>query len=45
MIVWAIICRATPVLKDDMYSVPDPLNVTSVSPKGEMTLVPYTPKV
>ncbi|KAL5513579.1 hypothetical protein ACEPAH_3978 [Sanghuangporus vaninii] len=42
MIVMSIICQARPVLKDGIYNVVDPLNVTSVAPKGEITLIPYT---
>ncbi|OCB89296.1 hypothetical protein A7U60_g3495 [Sanghuangporus baumii] len=41
MIVWGIICCSKPILKGGMYTVPDPLNVTSVAPSGEMTLVPF----
>ena len=41
MIVWAIIYRSVPVLRDGSYTVPDPLNVTSVAPEGEMTLASY----
>ena len=41
MIVWAILRRATPVLKGNSYTVPDPMNVTSVPPDGELTLVPH----
>ena len=40
MIVWSVLCRATPVLRGGAYSVPDPLNVTSVAPTGEMTMLP-----
>lgn len=41
MIVWSILIRAKPVLKGGQYTVTDPLNITSVAPKGEMTLIPY----
>ncbi|KAL5531125.1 hypothetical protein ACEPAG_4001 [Sanghuangporus baumii] len=40
MIIWAIIRRAKPELKDNSYTVSDPINVTSVPPDGELTLVP-----
>lgn len=43
MIVWSIICRATPRLEGDAFTVIDPLNVTSVPPEGELILEPLYP--
>lgn len=40
MMVWSIIARATPILRDGMYEVIDPLNTIAVPPKGELTLKP-----
>ena len=40
MIVWSILLQGTPILRNGCYIVRDPLNVTSVAPKGEVTLLP-----
>ncbi|KAH8114086.1 cytochrome P450 [Phellopilus nigrolimitatus] len=42
MIVWSIICQATPVLKGNSYRITDPLNITSVPPVGEMSFIPFS---
>ncbi|EGN93828.1 hypothetical protein SERLA73DRAFT_163251 [Serpula lacrymans var. lacrymans S7.3] len=42
MIVWSIVSKATPRLKDNTYQVVDPLNVTSVPPVGELILEPFS---
>ncbi|KZT01479.1 cytochrome P450 [Laetiporus sulphureus 93-53] len=43
MIVWSMVCRATPRLEGDAFTVIDPLNVTSVPPEGELILEPLYP--
>jgi hypothetical protein len=39
MIIWSILARATPVLEGNTFNVPDPLNVTSTAPEGELRFV------
>ncbi|KAH8108863.1 cytochrome P450, partial [Phellopilus nigrolimitatus] len=40
MIVWAILCQATPILEGNSYRIVDPLNTTSVPPEGNLMLLP-----
>ncbi|KAJ6520500.1 cytochrome P450 [Mycena sanguinolenta] len=42
IIVWSLIVKATPRLVGDKYEIVDPLNATSVPPKGELIWEPFS---
>ncbi|KAJ7238517.1 cytochrome P450 [Mycena haematopus] len=42
IIVWSLIVKATPRLEGNKYEIVDPLNITSVPPKGELILDPFS---
>ncbi|OCB89297.1 hypothetical protein A7U60_g3496 [Sanghuangporus baumii] len=42
MLIWSIICRATPVLEGGSYDIVDRLEITARAPRGKLVLVPYS---